>query len=177
MKIKHILQAIGNINGGDDWNDVPYEHNAETPYDHYYENDVKKEIELKELYFEFPYEWIKLPCDNYCNSPYSIKMINRGDRAWIRGDKFNIQAKTTYEDFIKIVEENNGICYFPKKNSNTIEQMDNEKEYIKTLIHLRDETKSACECSILSMSEKNQWYKDVEALNWALKRLRIDVKK
>ena len=23
---------------GDDWNDAPYEHNAEPPYDHYYED-------------------------------------------------------------------------------------------------------------------------------------------
>ena len=50
-----------------------------------------------------------------------------------------------------------------------------EQEYIKTLIKLRDETKNACECSLLSMSEKKQWYKDVEALNWVLGELGIEV--
>ena len=102
---------------GDDWNDRPYEHNAEEPYEHYYIDGKEFPIELKTLYFEFPNEWVKLPCDDFCNSPYSVEMINRGDIAWIRGEKFNIQAKTTFEDFIKIVEENKGIIYLPKERS------------------------------------------------------------
>ena len=114
MEIKHILQVIGNINGGDDWNDTPYEHNAGRPYDNYYKDGKEIPIELKELYYEFPYEWIKLPCDDFYNSPFSVEDINRGHIAWIRGDKFNIQPKTTYEDFIKIVEENNGKIYLLK---------------------------------------------------------------
>ena len=117
MVIKHISQMTGITNGGDDWDDAPYEHNAERPYENYYIGEKKFPIEIKELYFEFPYEWIKLPCDDFCNSPYSVEMINRGDVAWIRGDNFNIQAKTTYEDFIKIVEEHNGIVYLPKERS------------------------------------------------------------
>lgn len=50
-----------------------------------------------------------------------------------------------------------------------------EQEYIKTLINLRNETKNACECSILSMTEKQQWLKDLEALNWVLGELGIEV--
>lgn len=125
MDIRHILLATGNINGGDDWDDVPYEHNAEPPYDEWTEiiedksgtcetwsKKLKRhKILLKTLYFEFPYEWIKLPCDNYINSPYSVEDINRGAVAWIVGEKFVIHAKTTFEDFIKIVEDNNGIIY------------------------------------------------------------------
>ena len=102
---------------GDDWNDVPYEHNAERPYTDYWEDKIEYPIQLKELYFEFLGKWIKLPCDDFCNSPYSVEMINRGDVAWIRGDTFNILAKTTYEDFIKIVEENDGKIYLPKERS------------------------------------------------------------
>ena len=111
MEIRHILQVIGNINGGDDWNDAPYEHNAEPPYTDYYDGDEQIPIELKTLYFEFPNEWIRLPCDNYTNSPYSVEDINRGAVAWIVGEKFVIHAKTTFEDFIRIVEDNNGVIY------------------------------------------------------------------
>lgn len=50
-----------------------------------------------------------------------------------------------------------------------------EQEYIKILINSRNELKSACECSLLSMSEKKQWYKEVEALNWVLGELGVDV--
>lgn len=52
-----------------------------------------------------------------------------------------------------------------------------EEEYIKTLINSRNELKNACECSLLSMSEKKQWYKEVEALEWALGELGIEVEK
>lgn len=50
-----------------------------------------------------------------------------------------------------------------------------EEEYIKILINSRNELKNACECSLLSMSEKKQWYKEVEALEWALGELGITV--
>lgn len=135
MDIKHILQVIGSINGGDDWNDKPYEHNAGSPYDEWteiiedksevietYSRKAKRhKIELKELFYEFPHEWVKLPCDSYTNSPYSVADINRGAVDWITGEKFVIHAKTTYEDFIKIVEENNGVIYLPKNSLNSNE--------------------------------------------------------
>jgi len=117
---------------GDDWNDSPYEHNAGSPYDSWTEiiddksdsietssRKVRRhKIELKTLYYEFPNEWVKLPCDNYTNSPYSVDTINRGEVAWIVGEKFVIPAKTTFEDFIKIVEENNGVVYLKKNRLN-----------------------------------------------------------
>lgn len=99
---------------GDDWNDSPYDCNAGDPYKYDYsvpeqgvENGrgIYPEIELKELYFEFPY-WVKLPCDG--GGYFSVEEINRGDIAWLRGDDFNIPARATYEDFIKIVKEHNG---------------------------------------------------------------------
>ena len=98
---------------GDDWDDVPYEYNAERPYEHYYIDGKEYPIELKELFFEFPEEWVKLPCDTHLNSPYSVEMINKGAIAWIVGNNFIIPAKTEYEDFIKIVQSNKGIVYVP----------------------------------------------------------------
>ena len=115
--IKLGLQVIGKSSGGDDWNDAPYEHNAGYPYNHYFKDHVEYPIELKTLYFDFSEsnQWIKLPYDDFYNSPYSVEMINRGDIAWIRGDDFNIQARTSYEDFIHIVEEHGGTIYLPKE--------------------------------------------------------------
>lgn len=55
-------------------------------------------------------------------------------------------------------------------------ELEKEKEYKKTLINLRDDIKNACECSLLSVSEKKQWYKEVEALEWAFGELGIEVK-
>ena len=62
------------------------------------------EIELKELYFELPY-WVKQPRDS---GRFSVDEINRGDIAWLRGDDFNVHARTSYEDFIKIIKEHKG---------------------------------------------------------------------
>lgn len=117
---------------GDDFDDIPYEHNAGLPYDYWSEliednEDIFKRkyihhpIELKELFYEFPCEWVSLPCDNYTNSPFSVEMINKGAIAWIIGNDFIIPAKTEYEDFIKIVQSNKGIVYVPlSKNKEEI---------------------------------------------------------
>lgn len=96
---------------GDDWNDVPYEHNAEPPYDFYYKNEKEIPIELKVLFYDFPYEWVQLPCDNFINSPYSVEAINRGVVPWIVGKNFVIQAGTALEEFKKIVKANKGKIY------------------------------------------------------------------
>lgn len=50
---------------GDDWDDVPYEHNAEGVYEQYVSGH--KDV-------SFPFDDIVLePCDGTCNSPYSKK--------------------------------------------------------------------------------------------------------
>lgn len=96
---------------GDDWNDAPYEHNAEEPYTNYFENSVKYKIEIKEVYFEIPY-YNYLPCDNYSNSPYSVEMINNGAIAWITTEDFFIKAGTSIEEFVKIIKDNKGKIFF-----------------------------------------------------------------
>lgn len=74
---------------GDDWDDYPYEYNAETPYDSKYEEkDEKgnwKEYEIIKVPFHvdswkvyFPKEW---GCQG--NSPFCVRDINAGAVAWV----------------------------------------------------------------------------------------------
>lgn len=92
---------------GDDWDDVPYEHNAGYPYE-----DIPGDI--KKLYFELP-TFYKTPCYGYLNSPYSVKDINNGIIAWLWNDDFKIFAGTTIEDFINIIEKDDGYVYLKKE--------------------------------------------------------------
>lgn len=50
---------------GDDWNDIPYEHNAGTVYDKFYTDTVEIAFPLSISVFE--------PCFGYSNSPYCKK--------------------------------------------------------------------------------------------------------
>lgn len=87
---------------GDDWNNVPYEHNAGEPYE--------DEAFIKKVFFELPTEY-KVPCSGYSGSPYSVEEINRGVIAWIWNDKFKLFADTTIEDFIETIQKNEGKVY------------------------------------------------------------------
>jgi len=92
---------------------VPYEHNAEPPYDHYWENGIKHDISLKTLYFEAG-DGACLPCDNFCNSPYSVEAINKKAVAWIHTDDFNILAGTSMQEFIETIEKYGGKIYLER---------------------------------------------------------------
>lgn len=95
-------------NGGDDWDDVPYECNAGTPYEHYFNNHKEYPIYTETLYFETN-DWTeRKPCDV---GRFSVENINKRNVAWIATDKFCIQAGTTMKDFIKIIEENGGTIW------------------------------------------------------------------
>lgn len=105
---------------GDDWNDAPYEYNAGEPYDHWSEliednSNVWKrkykhhKIKHKVLFFETN-DWSEiLPLNGY-----SVENINKGKVAWLCTDKFNIYAGTSYEEFIKIIEQNGGTVYISR---------------------------------------------------------------
>ena len=95
---------------GDDWNDIPYEHNAEPPYDAYYIDGNRIPIELKTLYFELPY-YSYLPCDSFFNSPYSVEDINKNEVPWIKTEDFKIVAGTSIEIFKAIVKQYGGKIY------------------------------------------------------------------
>ena len=59
---------------GDDWNDVPYEHNAGSPY-------KKEGHQIFEVAFYGPFE---TPAErNGINSIYSVEMINAGATPWL----------------------------------------------------------------------------------------------
>lgn len=49
----------------------------------------------------------------------------------------------------------------------------NEQEKIEILKKLRDEIDMACKCDFLSFPEKQEWVKQVEALNWAIVKLAL----
>lgn len=108
--LMHLL-----LNGGDDWNDVPYEHNAGEPYDYWYDDDgTKHDIDLVKVYYDLDYKyWNYLPCDNFTNSPYSVEDINKQRIPWISTRDFTIPAGTTLNKFISTIEQYKG-CIFLK---------------------------------------------------------------
>ena len=71
---------------GDDWDDAPYEYNAEIPYDDYYEEDTKVELNIMRVPFNVYHDgWhVRFPKDwGGENSPFCVKDINAGAVAWI----------------------------------------------------------------------------------------------
>ena len=60
---------------GDDWEDAPYEHNAEPPYEN--------ETDIYSIIIEHCFSDICTPMKGYSNSPYSVKDINEGIVPWI----------------------------------------------------------------------------------------------
>lgn len=106
---------------GDDWNDRPYECNAEVPYTSWGEEigedekgkPIYKEhkIKHKTLYFEVE-DWMdQRPCDI---GRFSVEDINKQAVAWVHTSKFNILAGTTIEKFIETIENNGGKIYLER---------------------------------------------------------------
>lgn len=96
---------------GDDWNDIPYEHNAGRPYDS--DNDNNKiTIILIPFYLnrDYMYPEVKFPEDyGGSNSPFSVENINLGAVPWIfikgKEDSDVIQAGVSPFNFCKIIEK------------------------------------------------------------------------
>lgn len=108
---------------GDDWDDVPYEHNAGTPYENDYdqpEQGVKNgmgiypKIKIVKVFFELP-NYYNTPHTGYTNSPFSVEMINKGVVAWLWTDDFKLFAGTTMNDFIETIQKNGGKVYLELK--------------------------------------------------------------
>lgn len=83
------VDNIGEV-WGDDFNDIPYEHNSGIPYDDTYGPDgERKEISVIRVPFALPpnigtYKFdIRFPCTNHLNSPWSTEDINLGAIPWI----------------------------------------------------------------------------------------------
>lgn len=80
---------------GDDWNDVPYEHNAGEPY-------IRNEedwtiVEVDEELVEQPYQY-----ERKLNSSYSVEYINTGAVPWLIVNNEKIYAGTELEDFRRL---------------------------------------------------------------------------
>lgn len=98
---------------GDDWDDAPYEYNAEQPYEWHPDMNVPR-YEITALYFE-SYGYIT-PDGYTTNSPFSVRAINRGDVAWLRygggySDYPPIHAGTPLSEFKRLIKAAGGTIY------------------------------------------------------------------
>lgn len=109
---------------GDDWDDAPYEHNAETPYG-YHELDRKAgkaPWTITKVAWDGDFE---TPCEGLNNSPWTVQQINAGAIAWLRTSRYRsgpivvIPAGTTLVDFCKLVEQGGGTVYLPIESIKT----------------------------------------------------------
>jgi hypothetical protein len=87
---------------GDDWDDVPYEHNAGKPYD----------WSVRVVYLDTD---LITPRDNTVNSDYSVEMINKGAIAWLRSPSYAkhkvvISAGVTITQFVEKIKFVDGIA-------------------------------------------------------------------
>lgn len=92
---------------GDDWNDAPYEYNAEQPYQPDPTRGQDWEL-FRIAIFANPYKHQLLPPKGaYFNSPWSVEDINKGCVPWLRLTNLEwdsptievIMAGMTYADF------------------------------------------------------------------------------
>jgi hypothetical protein len=99
---------------GDDWNDIPYEHNAGEPYRPHKDDEKWEIIQVKySCSLETPAEkaWSG-------SSRYSVEAINSGAVAWLASDGFvntttSITAGTSLREFIRIIKSIGGEVYLP----------------------------------------------------------------
>lgn len=97
---------------GSDWDDAPYEHNADPPEED--ENVLKVMFEA--------YNFIE-PRYNHLNSPYSVESINKGTIPWLRlrdSDSgktiVSIYAGCTLKKFMQTIQSNGGNIYLQIEN-------------------------------------------------------------
>lgn len=94
---------------GDDWDDAPYEHNAERPYRPLRDGESWSIIQIA---FEGQFE---TPASFHWNSPWSVQAINAGATPWLihveSGSSINAGAHV--DDFINYILECGGMVYLP----------------------------------------------------------------
>lgn len=115
---------------GDDWNDAPYQHNAEPPYEwmpHMAERGVESYFLVK-VAWDGPFELVGAW---ETNSPYSVQAINRRSAPWLVPSRWpdephdntpNIWAGTTITAFIELVTRAGGMVYLPANDLAVIEE-------------------------------------------------------
>lgn len=108
---------------GDDWNDVPYEHNAGRPYKYHADSKYdqeKSEWEIFQVAWNGPYSD---PADalNQLNSPWSVQAINRCAVPWLSYSNWlkdpnptlHIYAGVTLREFIRLMRAAGGMVFMP----------------------------------------------------------------
>ena len=98
---------------GDDWNDAPYQYNAEEPYE-----DMAgiPEYELFAVRFESP---LLTPEEFGYQYDISVAQINAGVVPWLQSDmwetedRHTIMAGTTFADFKRIIRAAGGVILVP----------------------------------------------------------------
>ena len=104
---KNILYFTDNFESqwGDDWDDAPYEYNAEPPY------SLADDEPLRDGYGHIRYiafmsdDRIRRPYDGHLNSPYSVSDINKGAVAWLYNKDFGgLIGGATMDEAIKWFE-------------------------------------------------------------------------
>jgi len=96
---------------GDDWNDVPYEHNAEVPYTGDGWEIVKIAVDTE----------LVTPAFLMQNSPFSVEDINAGQVPWLRTwyskekHPVAIMAGTLLPEVVATIEKCGGNVY-PRKD-------------------------------------------------------------
>lgn len=103
---------------GDDWDDIPYEHNSGIPYIYDYsqpEQGVKNGVGiypkiniLEVVMFNQCYPKFITPRTDKRNSQYSVKQINDKVVPWLTilkdDTSVHIQAGTTFKEFLDIIK-------------------------------------------------------------------------
>lgn len=118
---------------GDDWDDAPYEHNAEEPYTpaiRYFTADRQEKVETDWNADGSP-KWEIMKIAFYCpsaatpaetagmNSSYSVQMINNKLIPWLivhwrmYPDK-GLFAGASIDEFVEFIEDAGGEIFFPK---------------------------------------------------------------
>jgi hypothetical protein len=103
----NVMYFTDNFKGiyGDDWDDTPYEHNAEPPYEWNDNESDEWNVEhhhghIRKIAFEHHW-YIRRPCDGHLNSPYSVEDINKGAIAWLYSDEAGgLMAGSTMDEAI-----------------------------------------------------------------------------
>lgn len=99
---------------GDDWDDIPYQYNAGTPYNYNEKTDKEPYKIIKVAFVSEHYR----PCD--FSEGYSVKGINNKEIAWLCrpnwwenkfGELIEIFAGEDYEIFIEKIKKSGGEIY------------------------------------------------------------------
>jgi hypothetical protein len=95
---------------GDDWDDAPYELNAEEPYNWKTGTDEPHSIFV--VVFNRGQYWC--PCDGHLNSPWSVQDINAGRIPWLSSEKHpTMMAGCRFAQFSELISAADGTVYSP----------------------------------------------------------------